>query len=343
MCEPIGPSRRDFMALTVAATGMVLFSFTDHQIPTARASPVFAIRPRREWSGAVDVSGLPIEQPGDVRVLVVHHTAGTNTYGPNEVPGILRGILSFHTGSQKGWPDVAYNFFVDRYGQVWEGRSGSASMPVIGDATGGYQGYSMMCCFLGDHTSEPPTAAATEAMVSLLSHLARTYDIDTTPGATASFVSRGSNLHPVGQQVVTPTITGHRTMSATICPGDAAQRIVSDELPQLVTARLVADAVRPPPAATEDSSTTTTLAQPRSDQFGSVAASGTSSSAQPPEKADVPRDTIAAVAAVSGLAGVAAIVTGALVRRRFTTREEQPPHTVDPTPPDSANRRDEHT
>jgi hypothetical protein len=189
-----------------------------------------------------------------VRFLLVHHTAGPNEYGPDAVTDLLRGIYRFHTGPDKGWPDVAYNFFVDRYGGVWEGRTGSLTSPVKGDATGGSQGFALLCCFLGTHTDTPPTAEAQAAMVGLLAWLADTYGIDTTPGATASFVSRGSSNHPAGAPVTTPTISGHRDMSATTCPGDAAYALVTGSFPASVTA---ANATVPVPSTDVDQPVTT--------------------------------------------------------------------------------------
>ena len=186
----------------------------------------------------------------DVRALVVHHTVDANGHGPDDVVTLLRRIHAFHTGTEKRWPDVAYNFFVDRLGRTWEGRSGSLAGPVAGDATGGSQGFDQKCAFLGDHRSEPPTPEAADAMASLLALLADRHGIDTSPGATATFESRGSNLHPAGALVTIPTITGHRRVSQTACPGDAGMALVTDLLPGAVTARRVA------------TTTTTTTAAP---------------------------------------------------------------------------------
>jgi len=196
------------------------------------------VRPRSAWGADLPPKGpLTQEAAGDVRFLLVHHTASANSYAPAEVPGLLRGFYGLHTGAAKGWPDIAYSFLVDRFGQVWEGRAGSLDGPVKVDATGGSQGFAQLGCFIGDHTSEPPTPAALDAMGRLLGALARRYGIDVRPGAQATFVSRGSNLHPGGTQVTTPTIAGHRDMSRTTCPGDACFRLIPSRLiPAAVTA-----------------------------------------------------------------------------------------------------------
>ncbi|UDY37904.1 N-acetylmuramoyl-L-alanine amidase [Dermatobacter hominis] len=198
---------------------------------------------RADWGGDLPSGPLVAE---DVRFLLVHHTAEPgNDYGPDDPVRLLRGIHAFHTGASKGWPDVAYNFFVDRYGTIYEGRAGSVDGPVRGSATGGNQGYSQLCCFLGDHTSEPPTPEALGAMWSLLAWLADRYSIDTGPGATARFTSLGSNRWPAGAAVETATISAHRDVSQTTCPGDACYALVRTTFPVEVSARRA-----PGPAAT---------------------------------------------------------------------------------------------
>lgn len=200
------------------------------------AAAAGAVIPRADWGGDLPPTGpLDEEAPGDVRFLLVHHTASANGYAADAVRSQLRGIYRFHTG-EKGWPDVAYNFFVDRFGGVWEGRTGSLDRPMKASATGGSQGYALLCCFLGDHSTQPPTEAAWTAMTTLLATLADRYGIDTTPGATTTFTSRGSNRWPVGATVTTTTIAGHRDMSQTTCPGDAAYAVVVRDLPAWVTA-----------------------------------------------------------------------------------------------------------
>lgn len=72
-------------------------------------------------------------------------------------------------------------------------------------------------------------------MVSMIAWLADQYDIDTRPGSRVKFRSRGSNRWPKGARVTTRTIEGHRKMSLTACPGDAAYPFVRKRLPKLAT------------------------------------------------------------------------------------------------------------
>ncbi|HZJ04733.1 MAG TPA: N-acetylmuramoyl-L-alanine amidase [Nocardioidaceae bacterium] len=217
-------TRRAFLRAAVAAA----------TLPWLTAIPAWAgdghIRPRSEWGADLPPKGpLELEAEGDVKFLLVHHSATPNNYAEQDVPQLLRSFYSFHTGN-KGWADVAYNFFIDRYGGVWEGRTGSMAGPVRGDATGGSQGHALLCCLVGDHTTEPPTEAAVHSMAVLLASLCHTYGIDASPEATTTFTSRGSNRWPAGTTVTAPTICAHRDMSNTSCPGDAGYRMVTESL-----------------------------------------------------------------------------------------------------------------
>lgn len=212
----------------------------------------FDLRHRGAWAEGLASSGpLAVEAPGDVRVLVLHHSASSNAYAPADVPDILRGFHRYHTGPEKGWPDIAYNFLVDRFGVVWEGREGSIAGPVRGDATGGSQGFSQLVCLIGDHTTDPPTIEAKAAAVAVLAWLAERYGVPTDATARAQFVSRGSNLLPAGLAVDLPTIAGHREVSQTSCPGDAAFAWVRDELMHAVETARPSGGV-PAPTSTEE-------------------------------------------------------------------------------------------
>ncbi len=213
-----------------------------------------AINPRETWGADLPIVGeiLPEE---DVRFLLVHHTASTNDYGPGEVIDQIRGFYDFHTSAEKGWPDVAYNFFIDRFGGIWEARAGSAAGPVRGDATGGSQGFGLLCSLIGDHSKVAVSDEAQSALVSLLAWLAERHRIDTTPGTEIEFVSRGSNRWPAGTPVSTSTISGHRDMSQTSCPGDFAYDLLAVDIPSRVSElRLAAASAAQATASSEEQS-----------------------------------------------------------------------------------------
>lgn len=235
MTPPRPLSRRRALRGAASLVGALAVGLSARPVPAITAA--LDIRPRSAWADRPPTGPIDVEADGDVRFLLVHHTASSNGYTEEDVPRLLRGFAGYHTGPEKGWPDIAYNFLIDRFGGIWEGRQGSIDWPVIGSATGGNQGFSQLACFIGDHSEEAPSQAAQTAMTDVLAMLADRYGIDTSAGAQTRFTSRGSNRHPQGTDVVTSTIAGHRSMSQTACPGDAAMRFVTDVLPDAVTQR----------------------------------------------------------------------------------------------------------
>ncbi len=112
-------------------------------------------------------------------------------------------------------------------GSIWETRAGSLAGPVVADATGGNQGYAQLVCLIGDFDRQAPTAAAQESLMRMLIFLADRYDIDTDPAATTTFVSRGSDKFRAGTTITTATISGHRDVTYTACPGASRLRAVA--------------------------------------------------------------------------------------------------------------------
>jgi hypothetical protein len=265
------------------------------QTSSLAAAP--AIRAREEWAIDRPPRG-PLDEE-DVRFLIVHHSASHNGHTGDDVPSILRSFYDFHT-ARRGWNDIAYNFLVDAEGGIWEGRAGSLQGPVAGDATGGNQGFTQLVCVIGDYSATQPTPAALTSLVDLLAWLAERYKVSTTAGSHASFVSRGSNRHPAGTEVITPTITGHRTMSLTTCPGDELNGYVVEGLMADVEAlRVSAEST----TTTRVPSTTTTVASTTS-----TIAVDTTDSATPSTTAP-----LAAVASPAGNAVGIIVGTGAVV------------------------------
>lgn len=238
--------------------------------------PVLDIRPRSAWTDTAPVGPLEAEE---VLFLIVHHTASSTEHEPEDVEALLRGIRSFHVEG-RGWSDIAYNFLIDRYGVVWEGRAGSLDGPVAGDATGGNQGFTQLVCLIGDFTDELPTEAAQQSLVDTLAWLADRYEIDVGPGTTISFLSRGSNRWPEGTKVVTSPIAGHRDMSLTSCPGDAfyprLEEVIAPRVRQVESARPSTTT-----SSTTTSSTTTTNNEASMTSPGSEVAESATSTTLP--------------------------------------------------------------
>jgi hypothetical protein len=219
MCdfEPVRPSRREVLVGGAAAATAMVLRPVRASAAGVEVMPGLTIRPRTEWGADLPPKGpLTVERP---QFMLVHHTASSNSYG--DARSVIRSTYAFQTSAAKRWPDVCYNFFVGRDGDVWEGRDGSLTRPVTADATGGSQGFAQLICLLGDFTSRPPSVAARASLAKVIAWLAGRDGIDIGPSATTTFISRGSQRWPSGQSVTTATVAGHRDMSYTACPGDS--------------------------------------------------------------------------------------------------------------------------
>ena len=207
-------------AAAIAATSQITSAapIVASTILPVQVMPALFVLPRDAWGA--DLPPKSAIQAESVQFLLVHHTASSNTYPLAGARDVLRATYAWHTSPAKGWPDLCYEFFVDHDGVVWEGRAGALGGPVRADATGGSQGFAQLVCLVGDFTTADPTQAMIDSLIKVLAWLAIRYGIDTAPGATTSFVSRGSQRYASGVPVTTPTIAGHRDMSYTGCPGD---------------------------------------------------------------------------------------------------------------------------
>lgn len=319
-------SRRHLLAAGLgagAALGLTTAPVTASAAPGRAGVRQPEIHPRSDWSGSANPTGpLREEAPGDVRFLIIHHSESPNSETRASIPGRLRGFFGFHTGTKK-WPDVAYNFFVDPFGRIWEGRTGSLAGPVRGDATGGSQGYAQLACFVGDHTRTPPTDEAMQGMAELVAWLADRYGIDLGAGHTIRFTSRGSNRWPQGVEVVTDPVVGHRDMSLTSCPGDALHPLVQSRiLPE--AQRLLRGAEQPAPVPSGEPSVgprvdepTTGVSTPAeaSTSAGSTNGASTAPTAEPGSDNPVVQALPIGVGAAV-LAGGAAVAAAVVAKKR---------------------------
>src|SRR5439155_19508387 len=90
-----------------------------------------AIVSRSSWlADEKIVRAKPLYAPV-LKLAIVHHTASANDYTPAQAAAIVRGIEAYHVNGN-GWNDIGYNFLVDRYGTVYEGRAGGIEKNVIG-------------------------------------------------------------------------------------------------------------------------------------------------------------------------------------------------------------------
>ena len=156
---------------------------------------------------------------------VVHHTAGSNDYAPQDSAGIVRSIYEYHTRTL-GWCDIAYNAMVDKYGQVFEGRAGGIARPVEGAHTGGFNHNTWGVAMLGNFEIEPPTPIQLRTTARLLGWVLGQAGVD--PLGSVVLPSEGGSFakFPFGAAATLPTIFTHRDVGNTECPGDAAYALM---------------------------------------------------------------------------------------------------------------------
>ncbi|MEV4757669.1 peptidoglycan recognition family protein [Micromonospora sp. NPDC049559] len=178
-----------------------------------------------------------------VQTITVHHEGGGVNNHPDPA-GTIRTIYYDQTIT-KDWGDIGYHLVIDEAGRVYEGRwTGTDGVPVFGGVPGpdgrpqmataahaeGWNSGNIGICLLGDFTSQLPTAAAREALTTVLASLARVCQLD--PRAVVNFVNPVS-----GATRTVQSIPGHRDWNVTQCPGD----LFYPQLPSLredVAARL---------------------------------------------------------------------------------------------------------
>jgi hypothetical protein len=198
------------------------------------------IRSNREWGTTDFQRGTRGCEDGpryseSMRAMVVHHTVTTNAYTQDEVPKLLRGIQRFHTVT-RGWCDIAYNFLVDRFGTIWEGRSGGVDRPVIGGHARGFNSNTFSVALLGQHQSNVsrpspgrPSSEALNAVKGLGEWKLRLHGIDPNGRALLKNTATDGVLkHPPAEYVSVPTILGHRDLGETSCPGNWTMPVVTE-------------------------------------------------------------------------------------------------------------------
>jgi uncharacterized protein with LGFP repeats len=176
---------------------------------------------RAQWGAdESQVCGKPVYDDV-VRAGIVHHTAGSNDYAPEDSAGIVRSIFEYHTRTL-GWCDIAYNALVDKYGQVFEGRAGGMDRPVEGAHTGGFNLDTWGVAMLGNFDDVPPTPIQLRTTGRLLGWRLGLDHVD--PKGTVALTSAGGSFTkiPGGTTIQLPTIFTHRDVGNTDCPGNAA-------------------------------------------------------------------------------------------------------------------------
>jgi hypothetical protein len=199
---------------------------------------------RAQWHAEEDiVRAKPLVAPV-LKLAVVHHTAGANSYTRAQAAAIVRGIQVYHVQGN-GWNDIGYNFLVDRYGTVYEGRGGGMTRNVIGAHSEGFNSGTVGISLIGNFSSATPPPAMQEALVKLLAWRLDVAHID--PLATVVDTSGGNLKFKAGKVVTLRAISGHRDTGPSECPGNdayallpgIAKRVAATGLPKIYSPAVV--------------------------------------------------------------------------------------------------------
>jgi hypothetical protein len=178
------------------------------------------------------------------RLAVVHHTAGTNSYTAAQAAAIVRGIEVYHVKGN-GWNDIGYNFLVDRFGNVYEGRGGGIEKNVIGAHSEGFNTGTFGVALIGNYAHATPPKAEQAALVNLLAWRLDVAHVD--PLSTVVYTSGGNAKFKSGKNVTLRAVSGHRDTGPSECPGTGtyvllpgiAKRVSLTGLPKLYSPSVI--------------------------------------------------------------------------------------------------------
>jgi hypothetical protein len=196
------------------------------ELAAMHTAPKPFIFSRAQWGANESLRDSSSLRYGTIKTGFIHHTVNANNYTPEQVPALIRGIYAYHTQS-RGWSDIGYNFLVDRFGRIWEGRYGGVDRPVVGAHTLGYNEYAFAMSAIGNYDVVEPPQAVLEAYAKLYAWKLSLYGI------------KADATHLWVKDRYLNAINGHRDVGQTACPG----RYLYAKIPQIRTmaARIQAD------------------------------------------------------------------------------------------------------
>ena len=184
--------------------------FRSRPLLAKASSPQPSIVSRAGW-GADESLRRGEPSYGAVKLAIVHHTVSTNVYGPGDSAAIVRGIYAYHVLTN-GWNDIGYNFLIDRYGQIFEGRYGGIDQPVIGAHSWGSNSQSTGIAIIGDFSSASIPGPAFASLVALVDWKLDVHSVDPT--------ARVDIVRTDGVPLNLRAVSGHRDAFPTSCPGN---------------------------------------------------------------------------------------------------------------------------
>lgn len=170
---------------------------------------------RKEWGADESLMKWTDIEYAPVKQIIVHHTAGSNN-SPIDPAAVVRGIYYFHA-VEKDWGDIGYNYLVDQYGNIYEGRKGG--LGAVGAHSSSYNYGSVGIALIGNYMKDSPSANMLSGLIDAVSFVGYQADLDLT--SKHNFEGKEVNV-----------VAGHRDVNSTECPGD----ILYGMLPDVATA-----------------------------------------------------------------------------------------------------------
>jgi SpoIID/LytB domain protein len=182
---------------------------------------------RAEWGADESLRRGTTAYSNSVKVAFVHHVVSTNNYTEAQAAQQMRNVYSWFTQGIKV-NDFGYNFMVDRFGRIYEGRAGGVDRAVIGSHTSGFNAETFAVSFLGNADTLDPDSPTKERILDAMSDLiAWKFEVhNVNPLGSAVLTSAGpgpgqgtTSKYWPGEKVTSNTIAGHGDIGATSCPG----------------------------------------------------------------------------------------------------------------------------
>jgi hypothetical protein len=194
--------RRRVALLGCGAVGLLALAGC---VPPPPPGPAVPLTTRDSWGADLPWScDTGPDYAPNLTSAIVHHTVNTNDYPPEQSASMLRAIWSYHVQTL-GYCDIAYNFLIDKHGNVFEGRRGGIDKPVIAAHATGHNIGSSGMAMLGTHTSVKPSDSTIASLKNLMVWKFTVSNTDPNPDYA---------------------IVAHRQVTATACPGDAADALM---------------------------------------------------------------------------------------------------------------------
>ena len=195
-------------------------------LPPGQASAAPGMPPiitRAQWGADESMRNRGPIYSNVVKVGFVHHTVSSSTYTEAQAAAQVRNLYAWYTEGLK-YSDMAYNFLVDRFGRLYEGRYGGMDKPVVGGHTAGLNNDSFAVSAMGNFEEFKPADAQMDAIKESIAKL-MAWKLGLSkrdPGGKDTLISTGSLNSGFWEKDEVATlnrVSGHRDAGNTACPG----------------------------------------------------------------------------------------------------------------------------